>query len=83
MCERPVPGYADPENEADTDGVRINPNSLTTLTNCYVEDIDFNENERYQFVRNGYFTLDTDSTKDKLIFNRTITLKDSFKMPKL
>ena len=71
------------KNEADTDGIRINPNSLTTLTNCYVEDIDFDKNERYQFVRNGYFTLDTDSTKDNLIFNRTITLKDSFKMPKL
>ena len=71
------------KNEADTDGIRINPNSLTTLTNCYVEDIDFDKNERYQFVRNGYFTLDTDSTKDNLIFNGTITLKDSFKMPKL
>ncbi len=69
-------------NEADTDGIKINPNSLTELNSCYVEDIKFNEKERYQFVRNGYFALDPDSTKEQLIFNRTITLKDGFKMPK-
>jgi glutaminyl-tRNA synthetase len=32
--------------------------------------------ERYQFLRKGYFALDPDSTKDKLIFNRTVTLRD-------
>lgn len=69
-------------NEANTDGVRLNPNSLQKLEDCYVEDIDFNFEDRYQFVRNGYFALDKDSTEDKLVFNRTITLKDSFKMPK-
>ncbi|MBE7075771.1 MAG: glutamine--tRNA ligase [Clostridiales bacterium] len=69
-------------NEANTDGVRINPNSLIELKDCYVEDIDFSFDERYQFVRNGYFALDKDSTETNLVFNRTITLKDSFKMPK-
>jgi glutaminyl-tRNA synthetase len=32
--------------------------------------------ERYQFLRKGYFCLDVDSTKNKLIFNRTVTLRD-------
>ncbi|MBQ3494318.1 MAG: glutamine--tRNA ligase/YqeY domain fusion protein [Clostridia bacterium] len=65
--------------EADTDGIVFNPNSLTVLENAYVEDIDFNEEERYQFVRNGYFALDKDSTQNKLVFNRTITLKETKK----
>ena len=69
-------------NEADTDGIQLNPNSKTELSNCYVEDIDFNFEDRYQFVRNGYFALDKDSTDDCLVFNRTITLKDGFKLPK-
>jgi glutaminyl-tRNA synthetase len=34
------------------------------------------ENERFQFLRKGYFVLDKDSTKDKLVFNRTVTLND-------
>jgi glutaminyl-tRNA synthetase len=33
-------------------------------------------NERYQFLRKGYFTIDPDSSKEKLIFNRTVTLRD-------
>lgn len=69
-------------NEADTDGIQLNPNSKTELSNCYAEDIDFNFEDRYQFVRNGYFALDKDSTNDCLVFNRTITLKDGFKLPK-
>ena len=68
-------------NEADASGVLINPNSLQEIENVYVEDIDFSAEERYQFVRNGYFALDKDSRPDKLIFNRTVTLKDGFKMP--
>jgi glutaminyl-tRNA synthetase len=34
--------------------------------------------ERYQFIRKGYFCLDKDSTRDKIIFNRTVTLKDTW-----
>jgi glutaminyl-tRNA synthetase len=33
-------------------------------------------NERFQFIRKGYFTLDSDSTDKKLVFNRTVTLRD-------
>jgi glutaminyl-tRNA synthetase len=36
-------------------------------------------NTPYQFIRKGYFVLDKDSTKEKPVFNRTVTLKDSFK----
>ena len=36
--------------------------------------------DHYQFQRIGYFTPDKDSTADQLIFNRTVTLKDSFKL---
>jgi len=50
------------------------------LEDCYVEDIDFDFEERYQFVRNGYFCLDQDSRPEKLVFNRTITLKDTKKV---
>ncbi|MBO7526883.1 MAG: glutamine--tRNA ligase/YqeY domain fusion protein [Clostridia bacterium] len=66
--------------ERATNGFKINPNSKQVLSNCYVEDIDFDKDERYQFVRNGYFCLDKDSTKEKLVFNRTITLKETKKV---
>ena len=66
--------------EQGADGeVLINPDSLKILDNAYVEDIDFNFDDRYQFVRNGYFCLDKDSSKDHLVFNRTVGLKDSYK----
>ncbi|WP_025142257.1 glutamine--tRNA ligase/YqeY domain fusion protein [Pedobacter jeongneungensis] len=61
----------------------LNPESLTVLPNAYIEpalagaDLD----GRYQFIRKGYFCLDKDSTDDKLVFNRTVTLKDTFKKP--
>ena len=58
----------------------INPNSLTVLNNCYIEDaVEYNMEDRYQFLRNGYFCLDQDSTDEKLVFNRTVGLKDSYK----
>lgn len=62
----------------------LNPESLTVLPNAYIEpalaeaDLD----NRYQFIRKGYFCLDKDSTAGKLVFNRTVTLKDTFKKPK-
>ena len=58
----------------------LNPNSLKVLKNCVVEkDLeDATAGTTYQFMRNGYFTIDTKSTKDNLIFNLTVTLKDSF-----
>ena len=66
--------------ERAVDDYKINPNSIQILSNCYVEsDVDFNFEDRYQFLRMGYFCLDKDSTDEKLVFNRTITLKESRK----
>lgn len=61
----------------------LNPESLTILPNAYIEPAltDADLDSRYQFIRKGYFCLDKDSTTDKLVFNRTVTLKDTFKKP--
>jgi len=61
----------------------LNPESLTVLPNAYIEPAlaDADLDSRYQFIRKGYFCLDKDSTGDKLVFNRTVTLKDTFKKP--
>ena len=68
-----------PDNEENFLDV-VNPNSLQTLINCRVEaslKTSTLEN-RYQFERTGYFCLDSDSTNDKLVFNRTVTLRDNW-----
>ncbi|GGH13782.1 glutamine--tRNA ligase/YqeY domain fusion protein [Pedobacter zeae] len=61
----------------------LNPESLIVLPNAYIEPAlaDAGLDGRYQFIRKGYFCLDKDSTADKLVFNRTVTLKDTFKKP--
>jgi glutaminyl-tRNA synthetase len=58
----------------------INENSLQVLSNAYAEPALLNDkaDDRYQFIRKGYFSLDKDSTADKLVFNRTVTLKDGW-----
>lgn len=58
----------------------INPDSLQIIEKAYIEpDLAHAESEKgYQFIRLGYFTLDTRSTDKKLVFNRTVTLKDSW-----
>ena len=58
----------------------INPDSLTVLPEVYAEPAlkDITIDARCQFLRKGYFTLDKDSTLDKLVFNRTVTLKDTW-----
>ncbi len=58
----------------------INPNSLQTVTTAYAEPALKNArmNERYQFLRKGYFTLDNKDTHGRLVFNRTVTLKDAW-----
>ncbi len=58
----------------------LNPNSLQVLTGCKVEPglARAEVGARYQFLRHGYFTVDPDSTADVLVFNRTITLKDTW-----
>lgn len=63
--------------------LNLNPNSLTVLTNCYVEPEFANAgaDEKFQFVRNGYFCMDCkDSTKEHPVFNRIVSLKSSFKI---
>ena len=59
----------------------LNPNSLEILTGCKVEKaiVDAPASERFQFMRTGYFCHDYDSTPEKPIFNRAVSLKDSFK----
>jgi glutaminyl-tRNA synthetase len=58
----------------------INPNSLVVLDNCYVEEYlkDVKPLDHFQFQRIGYFNVDPDSTPEKLVFNRTVSLKDSW-----
>lgn len=58
----------------------LNPDSLKVLTNCYVEPWLKNEKplSGFQFQRTGYFNIDPDTTPEKLIFNRTVSLKDSW-----
>lgn len=58
----------------------LNPNSLITLKNCYVEEYlkDAKPLDLFQFQRIGYFNVDYDSTAEKLVFNRTVSLKDSW-----
>lgn len=58
----------------------LNPSSLVVLKNCYVEKYlkEFKPMDHLQFQRIGYFTPDKDSSEDKLIFNRTVSLKDTW-----
>ena len=59
----------------------MNPDSLNVLTNCFVEKFvqDMPALTYLQFQRIGYFNIDTDSTPDHLVFNKTVGLKDTFK----
>ena len=65
--------------------LNLNPNSLTILKDCFVEP-GFEKAEAYdsfQFVRTGFFCIDAkDSAPDALVFNRIVSLKSSFKLPK-
>ena len=58
----------------------INPDSLQILPKCYIEKFAANMQplSYLQFQRIGYFNVDKDSTKEKLIFNRTVGLKDTW-----
>lgn len=58
----------------------INEDSLTILSNCKLEPSlqEANVGDRFQFERNGYFAVDKDSSPDKLVFNRTVSLKDTW-----
>ena len=69
----------------DEGNVNVNPNSLTVLKNCFVEESlkGTDTVDQYQFVRNGFFCLDSkDSKPDALVFNRIVSLKSSYKPDK-
>src|SRR5215471_19147803 len=72
--------FAVPEPDAEGDFKRhLNPNSLETVTAKCEPSLGVAKPEpRYQFERLGYFTLDRDSTPHKPVFNRTITLRDTW-----
>ncbi|HAP21868.1 glutamine--tRNA ligase/YqeY domain fusion protein [Frisingicoccus caecimuris] len=62
--------------------LNLNPNSLRVLENCYLEPslAEARPGESFQFVRNGYFCVDEkDSTPERLVFNRIVSLKSSYK----
>ena len=62
--------------------INVNPNSLTVISNAYVEPAleEYKPGDSFQFMRIGYFCLDTkDSTKDHMVFNRIVSLKSSYK----
>lgn len=74
-------GHLLDDNEESSDYLaRFNQNSLITYQG-YVENYlkDVKPEEKFQFVRDGYYSTDFDSTKDNLIFNQTVALKSSYK----
>lgn len=70
----------DPGSEEGDFKDYINPASLEVLPSVYIEPALANAKpgEHFQFLRKGYFCVDTDSAADKLVFNRTVTLKDAW-----
>jgi len=75
--------FVDPEPTSHQDKEFLeffNEDSLEVLPRAYVEPslLSAQPGERFQFMRMGYFCLDPDSTEDKLIFNRTVTLRDTW-----
>ena len=65
--------------------LNLNPDSITILNNCYLEPAfkDAKAFDSFQFVRQGFFNVDyKDSTSEALVFNRIVSLKSSFNLPK-
>lgn len=71
---------SDPEKEFTE---FLNPGSLVTVTNACIEPeaSKLKQGNTVQFMRHGYFCLDKDSTENKMVFNRTVSLKSSYKLP--
>ena len=74
-------------NPSDEEGVssfedNLNPNSLTVIKNAVIEKSLANApvEKTYQFMGNGYFCVDSDTDENSLVFNRTVALRDSFKI---
>jgi glutaminyl-tRNA synthetase len=72
--------YPEDTEEGQDFLVNLNPNSLEVLHGCKIEPFvkGAPAGSRYQFERQGYFAVDPDSTADKLVFNRTVSLKDTW-----
>ena len=77
------------ENPSDEEGVssfadNLNPNSLEVIKGALIErDVaNAKPGDVFQFMRQGYFTVDPDTTEDEIIINRTVALKDSFNIKK-
>jgi len=71
----------DPTGHKEKDFMEfINPESMTIIEKAYVEPSLGNAQmeDRYQFIRKGYYCLDKDSNDDRLIFNQTVTLRDNW-----
>ncbi len=73
------------ENPSDEEGVssfadNLNPESLTVISNAVIDESlkNVKVGDTFQFMRQGYFCVDKDTTDDKIVFNRTVALKDSF-----
>lgn len=72
-------------NPSDEEGVssfadNLNPDSLTVINNCKIDTslANVSVGDTFQFMRQGYFCVDKDSTAQNIVFNRTVALKDSF-----
>ena len=74
------------ENPADTEAFEenINPDSLVTLTDCRLEGSlkGAKAGDTFQFMRQGYFCVDPDSTSEHPVFNRTVALNSSWEKKK-
>lgn len=71
-----------PSDETNGDFLQnLNPESVVVLDNAKVEStmVNLSAGDSFQFMRQGYFCVDPESTDEKLVFNRTVALKDSFK----
>jgi glutaminyl-tRNA synthetase len=73
-------GVEDPSSEEGDFKSYINPDSLSVIEQAYIEPALSGAlpGESYQFLRKGYFTPDNTSTPNRLVFNRTVTLKDTW-----
>ena len=77
--------FLDPDPSDDSDGrdftEKLNPDSLRVCKNAVVEPYLANceKNAHFQFLRNGFFSSDDEHTKERPVFNRTVSLKDSWK----
>ncbi|HHY05455.1 MAG TPA: glutamine--tRNA ligase [Clostridia bacterium] len=70
----------DGEEDDEEAEMVLNPNSLECLTSCLVEPglKEAKPGDKFQFLRQGYFCVDRDSTKEELVFNRIVSLRDTW-----